>query len=49
MILIYIYSTDADLQKALEESEREARESERKKREALERQNQDNLFGNQQV
>ncbi|KAI7888783.1 uncharacterized protein EV154DRAFT_516835 [Mucor mucedo] len=41
--------TDADLQKALEESEREARENERKKREALERQNQDNLFGNQQT
>lgn len=41
----FFYRTDADLQKAIEESEKEARESERKKREALERENQNNLFG----
>lgn len=45
----YLSSTDADLQKAIEESEKEARESERKKKEALDKQNQNNLFGSQQA
>lgn len=45
----HTFSTDAELQKALEESEKEARENEGKKREALERQNQANLFGSQQA
>lgn len=44
-----MYSTDVDLQKAIEESEKEARESERKKIEALDKQNQNNLFGGQQA
>jgi len=34
------------LQRALRESEQEAREAERKKREALDRETQNNLFGN---
>jgi epsin len=40
-------STEDDLQRAIRESEQEARENERKKKEALELKNQNNLFGNQ--
>lgn len=42
---ISVVSDDADLKRALEESAQEARDAERKKREALERENQNNLFG----
>lgn len=44
--LVSDISTEDDLQKAIRESEQEARENEKKKKEALERENQNNLFGN---
>ncbi|KAI8355667.1 hypothetical protein BD560DRAFT_406903 [Blakeslea trispora] len=39
--------TEEDLQRAIRESEQEAREMERKRKEALDRENENNLFGQQ--